>query len=87
MTVEQWDALFETQGRCCARCKTDEPGMRTGWSTDHDHATGRVRGILCYRCNRTLGFLGDNIEGVRRNALQFEIYLEGCTAGIGAGLL
>lgn len=33
---------------------------------DHDHITGRFRGILCSRCNNGLGMLGDNIEGVTK---------------------
>lgn len=88
LTPEQWDARFEAQGCRCACCGTDKPGMRSGWSTDHDHGTGRVRGIVCYRCNRTLGFLGDNAEGVRASAAQFECYLRGgFESGLGEGLL
>jgi len=34
----------------CALCKTDTPNAR-GWTTDHDHETGLVRGILCHTCN------------------------------------
>jgi len=39
---------------------------------DHDHDTGKFRGWICSNCNRTLGWAGDNLEGVMR----FVRYLE-----------
>jgi hypothetical protein len=32
------------------------------WSVDHCHQTGKVRGVLCARCNSALGMVGDNIS-------------------------
>jgi hypothetical protein len=61
MTLAQWDALFEAQGRVCAACGSTEPKTKNGWHTDHDHATGRVRGILCLHCNVGIGKARDNI--------------------------
>lgn len=37
-----------------------------GWSVDHDHQTGRIRGVLCSPCNLAIGQLGDTLEGVLR---------------------
>jgi len=62
MTIEAWEALFAAQGRCCAICKADESGWKRAWHTDHDHVTGKVRGILCHPCNRTLGRLEGRLE-------------------------
>jgi hypothetical protein len=54
ISAEEWQKLFETQGSCCAICRTPEPGSQD-WHTDHDHATKVVRGILCFNCNIGLG--------------------------------
>jgi len=53
----QWEDLFESQDRCCKICRQKTPGGRGTWHTDHCHVTGVVRGILCNKCNRGLGFL------------------------------
>ena len=54
ITPEAYAALLTKQGSACAICR------RTGrLSIDHDHATGKVRGLLCYRCNNNLRGLDD----------------------------
>jgi hypothetical protein len=57
----QWRALLERQGFRCACCGGMEPGKR-GWHTDHDPATGVVRGILCRSCNMGLGHFSHKYE-------------------------
>lgn len=59
LTQGQWEAMFAAQGRECAVCGTDDPG-KSKWHTDHCHRTGKLRGILCARCNLTLGRVEDN---------------------------
>lgn len=44
--------LLADQGGGCAICGATPKTRRL--HTDHDHKTGRVRGLLCYRCNRAL---------------------------------
>jgi predicted nucleic acid-binding Zn ribbon protein len=63
LTREQLDELL-AQHRVCAVCETDDWGPK-GPQVDHDHASGRVRGILCYRCNVGLGFFADDVERLR----------------------
>ena len=45
------------QGGVSALCHTGKPEH-----VDHDHRTDRVRGILCFNCNRGLGKFGDDVE-------------------------
>jgi len=52
LTTDQWGALFLSQGQCCAICRSETPGDKRNWHTDHCHDTGKVRGILCSNCNR-----------------------------------
>lgn len=60
-----WNTLFDRQGRCCAICKSTTPKhSKLDWATDHDHATGKLRGILCHGCNRGLGAFEDNREAL-----------------------
>src|SRR5579864_5800576 len=47
LTQEQWVRLWEFQDGKCAIC--DRPLVKA--LTDHDHKTGLVRGLLCFRCN------------------------------------
>lgn len=68
ITRADYDKMFAQQNGRCAICgSTGHKGKRTAkLYVDHDHATGRVRGLLCHKCNGGLGALGDNEEGLRR---------------------
>lgn len=56
ITLEQYDKLLESQGGVCAICGTDTPGGMGRFHIDHDHKTGKIRGLLCNKCNPLLGF-------------------------------
>lgn len=66
ITVEQYDQLLADQGGTCAICQLPERYVdaRTGrtrrLSVDHDHKTGRVRGLLCGSCNQAVGHFEDD---------------------------
>jgi dCTP deaminase len=61
ISESEWNEMFEKQGFCCAICKIDKETSKVGWHTDHDHSTGKVRGVLCANCNRGLGMYKDDI--------------------------
>jgi hypothetical protein len=61
ITVEQYDALLTRQNSKCAVCAAKKPGGRTKmFFIDHCHNSGKVRGLLCMRCNTGLGLFLDN---------------------------
>lgn len=58
ITIEQWEQLAQIQNNKCALCLSDgNKTPRRILDTDHDHKSGRVRGLLCHRCNKFLGVL------------------------------
>lgn len=56
ITLEQYDEMFRQQGGACAVCGSVPKKNRL--SVDHDHATGKVRGLLCMNCNIALERVG-----------------------------
>ena len=65
LSAADFDARLAQQGGRCAICGATQSGGN-GWHVDHCHATGALRGILCMRCNTSIGKLGDTSEGVMR---------------------
>jgi hypothetical protein len=58
LTIEQFDAILERQGGVCAICGSANPGPKN-WHVDHNHKTGKVRGLLCHHCNCGIGHFKD----------------------------
>jgi hypothetical protein len=44
----------------CEICGITFTGKRSEKQLDHDHKTGRVRGVICYKCNSVLGYAKDD---------------------------
>jgi hypothetical protein len=70
LTPEGYKKMLDEQGGVCAICKELETTVRCGkvqaLSVDHCHTTGKIRGLLCNRCNRALGKFKDNIVTIQR---------------------
>lgn len=73
ITVEQFEAMRVAQGGVCAICNEPERRMMYGrlayLSVDHDHATGKVRALLCHACNVAIAPIED--EPFRTKALAY----------------
>lgn len=59
ITIADYDRMLDGQGGMCAICGSTDPVDRS-FNVDHDHKTGRVRGLLCRWCNLLLGYAGDD---------------------------
>ena len=66
LTTDAYDQQFIHQRGLCAICEKpevnrDAKGKIKWLSVDHNHVTGELRGLVCYRCNTALGKFGDSI--------------------------
>jgi len=64
ISLSEYNSMLESQGGVCAICgkpetSKDKRGVRK-LAVDHDHATGKVRGLLCYTCNSGLGYFRED---------------------------
>lgn len=59
INLEEYQSMLDSQDHKCKACSVDlEPGR--GTHIDHDHQTGKIRGILCRHCNLALGHVKDD---------------------------
>lgn len=68
MTVGHYELMLKSQDNKCAICGKE----LTKPCIDHNHKTGKVRGILCRSCNTGLGLFQDNFELLRKAAVYLE---------------
>lgn len=61
VTVEDVQQMWERQNHQCAICKVP---ITLKAHLDHDHTTGKVRGLLCPHCNHGLGKFKDSVENL-----------------------
>lgn len=80
LDIESYDRMLEMQGGLCAICEDppDPNGVRASsrLHVDHCHETGRIRALLCTRCNRAIGYLRDRPDLALRAAEYLESYRE-----------
>lgn len=68
LTKNDYDLMMRAQEGRCLLCRSPASDEPRSLCVDHDHSTGRVRGLLCVTCNRALGLLKDDPELMRRAA-------------------
>jgi hypothetical protein len=78
LTLEQYEEMHEKQDGKCAICKNPETQLRGGkvkkLAVDHNHSTGKIRGLLCSDCNMGIGKLKDDYKILRQAADYLDKY-------------
>ncbi len=78
ITAAEADAILAEQGGLCAICRTSPAAH-----VDHNHATGRVRGLLCFNCNGGLCQFKDQIDVLNAAVRYLKEHGAGTEADIG----
>ncbi len=74
MTRRAYDRLLKYQNGVCAVCGGPPDTEDNVLAIDHDHETGKVRGLLCKACNTALGNAKDDPERLARLRLYVETH-------------
>jgi hypothetical protein len=67
ISLSEYNKMLEDQGGFCAICGGVD--QNKALAVDHDHETGEIRGLLCSKCNTTLGLIHDDVVTAERIAL------------------
>jgi len=71
ITSQDYDKMYKNQKGVCAICKNKEICPRhKHLSVDHNHETGKIRGLLCNTCNKALGLFKENPQYLK-NAVKY----------------
>lgn len=66
ITLTEQDLMRKDQNDVCKICKSPTSQIRNrDFMTDHDHVTGKVRGLLCGPCNSIIGLCKENVDTLK----------------------
>ena len=64
ITIEKYNEMLNSQSNRCLICNNEFKPIKDTY-IDHNHITGKVRGLLCIKCNSGIGYFKDNIEKLK----------------------
>jgi len=70
ITIKEYTKLFNRQEGKCAICGRHQNEFIQRFHVDHDHISGKIRGLLCYHCNPMLGYAKNDIN-ILKNAIKY----------------
>lgn len=62
LSLADYESICVKQGHVCSICKKPELTKKKFLAVDHDHNTGKIRGLLCLKCNTGLGHFKDSAD-------------------------
>jgi hypothetical protein len=75
ITIDQYNEMLDKQNGQCAICGTTTPDSKHGvFSIDHCHATGKIRGLLCKKCNSGIGMFKESARSLEAAVAYLQQY-------------
>jgi len=76
ISLDSYRILLESQSGKCAICYNENDNKRHKYlCVDHNHDTGKVRGLLCHSCNATIGYAKESVSTLKKSIEYLEKYL------------
>ena len=73
LTIEEYNDILKKQKNRCAICGIRQKKNDRSLKVDHNHKTGKVRGLLCFNCNIAVGHFKDDIKLLQKTINYLEI--------------
>lgn len=70
ISLDDYEEMFISQNGRCAICEIHQDDLSYRLHVDHNHTTGKVRKLLCSKCNMAIGLLDENPKLIAR-ALEY----------------
>ena len=70
LTLDDWWSMYAAQEYHCACCERKYNTDGTALCVDHNHTTGKIRGLLCDQCNTAIGMVQDNTN-ILKNMINY----------------
>lgn len=70
ITLDDYNKMFEDQNGCCKICEKHQSELNKPLFVDHCHTTGKVRGLLCSKCNLGIGYADDSVN-ILKNMIKY----------------
>jgi len=74
LTQDEWQIMFDKQHGCCPICGAHQDELSHPLEIDQNLATGKIRGLLCRKCNSGIALLGEDIDRLKAAIRYLERY-------------
>jgi len=72
LSQKEWDEMFHAQNQCCAICGKHQSNFKYRLAVDHCHSTGKIRALLCPKCNNAVAAFENYAELVQNYLERFK---------------